>query len=188
MDWVLDNERNLRLRAVRRADIAGAARLVEEAFGGAETGEEVRAMLTLHCDGPGDTPLRDQHAMLASRYFVLVSAPNETVVGLTGLYHPAWVGPGVFGLGWFCLSPALHGRGIGKQLLEATLQLAVAEGGRRLYIETAPHLTAALGLYRKMGFEENGGMPDYFGPGTDLLLLSRSLEGIALEKGFPNGI
>jgi ribosomal protein S18 acetylase RimI-like enzyme len=187
MEWMLDTQHGLRLSALRREDIAGASRLAAEAFGNAGVGEEVRSMLTLHCDSAGDTPLEQQQALLATCYYVLAQAQEGAIVGLTGLYHPAWIGQGVFGLGWFCLSPALRGQGIGERLLNATMQLAVAQGGRRLYIETSPHLTAALGLYRKMGFEENGKMPDYFGPGTDLLLLSRSLEDIALEEGYSHG-
>ena len=159
-----------------------------EAFDNASVGEEVRSMLTLHCDGAGDLPLAQQQTLLATCYYVLAQAQEGTVVGLTGLYHPAWIGAGVFGLAWFCLSPTLRGQGIGERLLHATMQLAVAQGGRRLYIETAPYLTAALGLYRKLGFEENGRMPDYFGPGTDLLLLSRSLEDVAIEEGFPHDL
>lgn len=185
-EWLLDREQDLRLRALRRADIASAAGLAAEAFGDAATGEEVRSMLSLHCDGAGDTPLDRQQALLATRYYVLAQA--QALVGLTGLYHPAWIGKGVFGLGWFCVAPALQGRGIGARLLGATLQIAAAQGGRRLFIETAPNLTAALGLYRKLGFQENGRMPDYFGPGSDLVLLSRSLDDVTLEEGFPHGL
>jgi ribosomal protein S18 acetylase RimI-like enzyme len=158
--------------------------MAAEAFGNAGVGDEVRSMLTLHCDGDGDLPLAQQQALLATRYYVLTQASEGAIVGLTGLYHPAWIGTGVFGLAWFCLSPTLRGQGIGERLLNATMQLAVAQGGRRLYIETSPYLTAALSLYHKLGFAENGSMPDYFGPGTDLLLLSRSLEDITLEEGF----
>jgi ribosomal protein S18 acetylase RimI-like enzyme len=44
-----------------------------------------------------------------------------------------------------------------------------------MVIETSPDAGAALRLYRRMGFEECGSVPDYFGPGVPLLLLSRPL-------------
>ncbi|HWA61300.1 MAG TPA: GNAT family N-acetyltransferase [Caulobacteraceae bacterium] len=50
------------------------------------------------------------------------------------------------------------GRGIGRQLMQACVDRAVAAGATRLYIETNSSLGPALGLYRAFGFRELTGM------------------------------
>jgi putative acetyltransferase len=50
------------------------------------------------------------------------------------------------------VSPAYQGRGIGKQLLLATIQEGRRLGARRLYIETNAILTTAVNLYASCGF------------------------------------
>ncbi len=60
---------------------------------------------------------------------------------------------GVLGMG---LLPGSRGRGIGKALLAATLQAALASGLTRIELDVYGGNAAAIGLYRHFGFIEEG--------------------------------
>jgi L-amino acid N-acyltransferase YncA len=49
-----------------------------------------------------------------------------------------------------------RGRGVGSALLAAAIQKARAEGLHKLALEVFPHNQAAIALYRKFGFVEEG--------------------------------
>ena len=55
------------------------------------------------------------------------------------------------------VAPEAQGLGIGEALGRHVLAEAVARGARAVYLETNPVLTAAVGLYRKLGFVEIAG-------------------------------
>jgi RimJ/RimL family protein N-acetyltransferase len=62
---------------------------------------------------------------------------------------------GVAGLGMM-LAPPWRGRGLGTALLDAGLAWAVNAGAHKAALEVWPHNEAALALYRKAGFVEEG--------------------------------
>jgi len=49
-----------------------------------------------------------------------------------------------------------RGKGVGTALMEAAIAWARAEGLHKLSLDVFPHNEAALGLYRKLGFVEEG--------------------------------
>lgn len=49
--------------------------------------------------------------------------------------------------------PEARGNGLGKVLTERCIDAARTFGFGRVYLETLPHMTSALSLYRNMGFE-----------------------------------
>jgi RimJ/RimL family protein N-acetyltransferase len=49
-----------------------------------------------------------------------------------------------------------RGRGVGSALLQAAIGWARGRGLHKLCLEVFPHNTAAIGLYRKFGFAEEG--------------------------------
>ena len=52
---------------------------------------------------------------------------------------------------YFC--PQLRSLGLGKQVLTLAIEGARSAGYRTLYAETVPHMTLAIGLYERLGFE-----------------------------------
>ena len=79
--------------------------------------------------------------------------------------------------------PAQRRRGIARDLLRGLLQRLAGAGARRLFLEVAEPNAAALGLYRRAGFQTVGRRPNYYRThagasvpsAVDALLLSRDL-------------
>lgn len=58
------------------------------------------------------------------------------------------------------VAPPLRGKGIGRALLTATIELARAAGAAGVDLNTGETDTAARGLYESMGFTNREGSPD----------------------------
>jgi putative acetyltransferase len=69
--------------------------------------------------------------------------------------------------------PEARGSGIGVQLLNTVEAFAAAHGYRRLLLNTAPFLLAAVQLYERHGFRYTGEQPDLFG--TQLLTMAKDI-------------
>jgi ribosomal protein S18 acetylase RimI-like enzyme len=52
------------------------------------------------------------------------------------------------------VAPAARGRGLARRLLERLEEIAAARGCRAVRLDTAAHLTAAIALYRAVGYRE----------------------------------
>lgn len=61
-------------------------------------------------------------------------------------------GDGEFEVAKMAVTPACQGAGIGRKLLQTTVDAARSMGTRRLYLETNHVLTPAIGLYESIGF------------------------------------
>lgn len=83
-----------------------------------------------------------------------------TVVAVAGgeLVGSLHVEASRFGAGELGMSVARawRGRGVGSALLAAAIEHARAEGLHKLALEVFPHNDAAIALYRKFGFVEEG--------------------------------
>jgi GNAT superfamily N-acetyltransferase len=56
--------------------------------------------------------------------------------------------------------PGRRGRGIGRALMEAAIELARARGAGDMHLGTSEDDTAARALYESLGFDNRGGRPD----------------------------
>ena len=64
------------------------------------------------------------------------------------------------------VAPSARGRGLGRALLQRLESMAAERGCSAARLDTAAHLTAAIALYRSLGYEE---IPAYNeGPNADL--------------------
>jgi [ribosomal protein S18]-alanine N-acetyltransferase len=61
-----------------------------------------------------------------------------------------------------CIEPTLHGRGHGRRLLRALVDIARGHGARRVYLEVRPSNPHAIALYHDEGFNEIGRRPRYY--------------------------
>ncbi|MEW5786209.1 MAG: ribosomal protein S18-alanine N-acetyltransferase [Pseudomonadota bacterium] len=61
-----------------------------------------------------------------------------------------------------CVAPAWQGRGFGRQLMEHLIDTARAHNTGFLFLEVRPSNLPALGLYRRLGFDEVGRRRNYY--------------------------
>ena len=61
-----------------------------------------------------------------------------------------------------CVAPEQQGRGYGRTLLRAILQIARGRGAERVFLEVRPSNTGAIRLYFDEGFNEIGRRPRYY--------------------------
>lgn len=59
--------------------------------------------------------------------------------------------------------PSMHGRGVGRRLVEESLSELRACGIERVFLEVRAGNDRAIGLYRKLGFSDLRQLPNYYG-------------------------
>jgi [ribosomal protein S18]-alanine N-acetyltransferase len=98
---------------------------------------------------------------------------REGVVG----YAAVWIVLDQAELGDIAVADGWRRRGIGRRLLEATLEAMAERSVRELYLEVRPSNREARALYERYGFEEVGRRKDYYArPREDALVLRRLIE------------
>ena len=75
------------------------------------------------------------------------------VVGCGGLFPTEGLGDDCLELVKFYLSPKGRGKGIGKILLEKSIDFARSAGYTSIYLESLPLYATAIQMYEKAGFE-----------------------------------
>lgn len=71
--------------------------------------------------------------------------------------------------------PVARGQGLGRALVRAGCDWALTKGAERMVLEVDMDNAPALGLYRSLGFTDLALRKDYYGPGTDALVMERDL-------------
>lgn len=86
-----------------------------------------------------------------SQYFI--AKENDIIVGGCGIYPTKGLPEGCIELVKLYVAKSHRSVGLGKQLMEKTIEAATSEGYREIYLETLPELHKAVGLYEHLGFE-----------------------------------
>jgi ribosomal protein S18 acetylase RimI-like enzyme len=128
----------------------------------AASADEVGAMAELFAAvaGERDAVASEPPVDIRERAALFAASIAGTVVAVTdgqviGLLH---VGATRYGFGevGMCVDREWRGRGVGSALMRAGIGLARGQGLHKLCLEVFPHNTAALALYRRFGFVEEG--------------------------------
>ena len=84
---------------------------------------------------------------------------------------------GTFDLYWIAVSPAVHGTGVGSELLRFAEEHIRAKGGRLLIAETSstPKYEKTRAFYKRKGFEQQACIKDYYKSGDDLVIYGKYL-------------
>ncbi len=89
--------------------------------------------------------------IIAAGGCILIALGGADVVGTCALLK---VDADSYELAKMAVAPHAQGKGIGRQLGEAAISRARAQGARRLYLESNTKLERAIALYRGLGFTE----------------------------------
>lgn len=108
---------------------------------------------------------RFHFAVVNDAHTLFVLEADDEPVGALGLNPTA--ARGVLSLGTWIL-PQWRGRGGGRMLMDAALD-ARPPSVHKIELEVFPDNAAAIGLYRKMGFEEEGLRRDHYRRSDDSL-------------------
>lgn len=88
-----------------------------------------------------------------SKAHYFIAKDNGVIVGGCGIYPTLGLPEGCIELVKLYVSKSHRSIGLGKQLMEQSIHIALSEGYRELYLETLPELHIAVGLYEHLGFE-----------------------------------
>ncbi len=99
-------------------------------------------------------------------------------------YAPAAMTEQTWYLYWIAVRRDLHGRGIGRQLLQCAESHIGAESGRVLFIETSslPQYHATRQFYLHNGYDQEAVLRDFYARGDDMVVFRKEL-GAGSGKG-----
>jgi RimJ/RimL family protein N-acetyltransferase len=117
----------------------------------------------------------------ASTLLVAVSADGEVV----GHLHLSRRPYGVANLSMF-VAAGWRGRGVGSALVSAALAAARSSGAHKVALQVWPNNVAALSLYAKFGFVEEGRLRRHY-PRRDGSLWDAVVMGLVLDERSPGG-
>ena len=88
----------------------------------------------------------------ATRSIYFVALENDEILGGCGIYPTANLPEDTCELVKFYLCNAARGKGLGKLLMQKSIDAAAEMGYKKIYLETMPELNIAVPMYEKMGF------------------------------------
>jgi ribosomal protein S18 acetylase RimI-like enzyme len=112
---------------------------------------------------PGRGPLAERaRELLAAGEITVLLGGGDDPQGLAVLrFRPAiWTNALECYLAELYVVPDRRGRGLGRALMEAAIELARREGANYMDLGTAEDDVAARALYESLGFDNRGGRPD----------------------------
>jgi putative acetyltransferase len=103
-----------------------------------------------------------------------VAAYKDQIVGGGGIFPSHGLPPDTCELVKMYLLPQARGVGLGRKLIQKSIDFASVAGYRQIYLETMPELKKAMKTYEKFGFEYlNGPMGNTGHFGCELWMLKK---------------
>lgn len=136
----------VQIRNIKREDNSSIAKIIRATF------DEFDAPKagTAYADRETDH-LYELFQQEGRAYFI--AEENGIILGGCGVFPSEELPIGCAELVKLYLSDASRGKGIGKILMEKTIQCAATLGYTQLYIESLPAFSKAVSMYEKMGFK-----------------------------------
>ncbi|HMS35037.1 MAG TPA: GNAT family N-acetyltransferase [Ignavibacteria bacterium] len=101
-----------------------------------------------------DPTTNDLFNLFSEKRSVLwVAEENEEIFGCCGVYPTKGLDKDCAELVKFYLSSNARGKGIGKALMQQSIQSAKDLGFKKLYLESLPEFSKAVCMYERSGFE-----------------------------------
>jgi len=134
-----------------------------------------------------------EHPLLTNVEYYIATDTQDRPFAITGIYTNDIQGGRGFAtreqldpakhnmairLGWFSVSERAQGAGVGGYLLDWTEKMAQSRGATHMAIETDDYegQETALKLYEKRGYQPGMRIPDYFGPGRELVTYAANID------------
>jgi putative acetyltransferase len=159
------NSNQILIREIQPGDNAALATIIRAAlteFGANKPG-------TVYYDETTDA-LYQLFQKEGAAYFV--AEQEGELLGGGGIYPSNGLPEGTCELVKMYLKPEARGMGLGKKLIEKSLQFAREAGYKNVYLESMPELKQALHTYAKFGFQYlDGPLGDTGHHGCDLWML-----------------
>jgi GNAT superfamily N-acetyltransferase len=113
-----------------------------------------------------------------SDYYFVFAELDGRVVGYT-CYGRIALTVSSFDLYWIAVDKSLHGRKIGRALLEHTEELIRQDGGGRVFIETSNrhHYAPTRGFYLRCGYVQAALLKDFYAPDDDKVIYVKTVPG-----------
>lgn len=139
-------QNNVRIREVTNKDNEALASIIRDAF----DEHDAPKTGTVYSD-----PTTDDLFSLFQRpdAVLYVAESGNQIKGCCGIYPTDGLEPGYAELVKFYLMADSRGKGLGKMLMERSIESAMRLGYQYLYIESLPEFSKAVNMYRKLGFE-----------------------------------
>jgi putative acetyltransferase len=140
------NNSNISFRTIEKKDNREIAELIRAVF------------REFKIDRPGTVyfdPTTDNLYSLFRKHGSIywIAEEDGKIIGGCGIYSTPGLPEGCAELVKLYLLSAQRGKGIGRNLLEKSIESAKELGYRQLYLESLPELNKAIGLYEKAGFK-----------------------------------
>lgn len=150
-------------RAIALTDLAAARTLLAADPTAARYLDRARSIVEEAVKGKGD-------------HLALVTGNERELRGIV-LFGPVAGSDGAAAIKAVTVLEPRRRRGVASALIGAACNALQARGARLVVAELAddPVLAAAHGLLAKCGFSEGGRVKDFYGKGTDLVILERRL-------------
>jgi putative acetyltransferase len=141
---IMDSVVNIRpIEPIDNASLAKVIRTALEEFGANKPG-------TVYFDASTDA-LYEVFRTPGSFYYV--ATINNILVGGCGIYPTENLPTGTCELVKLYLNASARGTGLGKKLMEQSMQWAKRNGYTQVYLESMPELSKAVSIYENVGFE-----------------------------------
>jgi ribosomal protein S18 acetylase RimI-like enzyme len=109
--------------------------------------------------------------------YYFITALKDGVPAGYACYGSRPLAQGVYDLYWIVVDENMKGAGIGRTLIEKTIELLYPVKARMLVAETSglPAYEASRGFYLKCGFEEEARIKEFYKPGDDIVFYVKRL-------------
>ncbi len=113
----------------------------------------------------------------AGGYFFVMASKAGRLAGY-GCYGPIPCTLAGYDIYWIAVAPEFQGKGLGQVLLTKMEQLITEAGGCTIYVETASQQKYAptRAFYERCGYTVAATLPDFYSPGDDKVIYSKSPE------------
>ena len=123
--------------------------------------------------------LDDFHAGDMGEHHISIVCEHEGKVAGYAYYAPDVMTDGSWYIYWIAVSPTLHGKGIGREILLHAEDDIRHRNGRVLFIETSslPAYEPTRRFYLRQGYAVTGVLRDFYTDGDDMVIFRKRLRG-----------